>query len=416
MDKTGVARYYFQGVIRMQQPETYAELLELVVKYQNRLRRQLLIDIFNNKNIHGSTLEEVAEYYGFEFVSRRFTFLVLNFVDRLTGSSMRKAQAMVRATELLEQSLLAQIPEGTVCPTDDLLLCLINLEDGAELSGYRSLLDESFALLRADERLNQFYCIMGVGIPCDDISMLRTCYDSAVGATQYGVLYGYDRWYPAVSAEASHLRSVPISPRRLSALQTALGSRSEEMLETWVRDTFSRAGQLFDEDPTYAYLLPRNIAQKAHALSAGSAGAEILAHAGDRLDSCISLEQEQQALIELFHQFCAADRREVNPAVILVQNYLQYHFHEPITLETLGRLTDLNPQYLSVMFKKETGCSVTEYIRQLRITTAQELLRSTSMSVGQIAETVGYEDPLYFSRIFQKKVHQSPRKYRNGTK
>lgn len=386
------------------------------MKYQNRLRRQLLIDIFNNKNIHGGTLEEVAEYYGFEFVSHRFTFLVLNFVDRLTGSSMRKAQAMDRAAELLEQSLLTQMPEGAACPTDDLLLCLINLEDGAELSGYREQLDKCFSLLRSDELLNHFHCVMGVGIPCDDISMLRTCYDSAVGATQYGVLYGYDKWYPAVNSEASHLRSVPISPRRLSALQTALGSRSEEMLETWVRDTFSRARQLFDEDPTYAYLLPRNIAQKAYALAAGSAGAEILAHAGDRLDSCISLEQEQQALIELFCQFCAADRREVNPAVILVQNYLQYHFHEPVTLDTLGHLTDLNPQYLSVMFKKETGCSVTDYIRQLRISTAQELLRSTSMPVGQIAETVGYEDPLYFSRIFQKKVHQSPRKYRNGTK
>ena len=400
----------------MRQPETCEELLELLMKYQIRLRRQLLIDIFNNKNIHGGTVEETAEYYGFEFVSPRFTFLVLHFVDRLTGSSMRKAQAMERAAELLEQSLLPQIPEGAVCPTDDLLLCLINFAEGEELSGYKGKLDECFSQLLSEDLLKNFHCVMGVGIPCEDISMLRTCYDSAVGATQYGVLYGYDKWYPAVSTEASHLRSAPISPQRLSALQTALGSRSEEMLETWVRDTFSWARQLFDEDPTYAYLLPRNIAQKAHALAAGSAGAEILAHAGDRLDSCISLEQEQQALIELFRQFCAADRREVNPAVILVQNYLQYHFHERVKLETLGQLTELNPQYLSVMFKKDTGCSITDYIRQLRISTAQELLRTTSMTVGQIAETVGYEDPLYFSRIFQKKEHQSPRKYRNGTK
>ena len=398
----------------MRQPDTYADLLALLLKYQGRLRRQLLIDIFNNKNIHGSTIEEVSEYYGFEFVSSRFTFLVLNFVDRLTGSSMRKRQAMDRAAELLEQSLLTQMPEGAVCPTDDLLLCLINLEDGAELSVYHERLDRCFSLLRSDELLKNFHCVMGVGIPCRDSSMLRSCYDSAVGATQYGVLYGYDKWYPAVNAEASHLRSVPISPRRLAALQTALGSRSEERLEAWVQETFARARQSFDEDPTYAYLLPRNIAQKAHALAAGSTGAEILAHAGDRLDSCISLEQEQQALNELFRQFCAADRREVNPAVILVQNYLQYHFHEPVTLEALGHLTELNPQYLSVMFKKETGSSVTEYIRQLRISTAQELLRTTTMSVGQIAETVGYTDPLYFSRIFQKEVHQSPRRYRSG--
>lgn len=398
----------------MYQPETYDDLLELLAKYRGRLRRQLLNDIFNGKNIYGNSIDEVAEYYGFEFVPGRFTFLVLNFVDRLTGSSMRKRQAMERASVLLEQSLLTEVPEGAACPTDDLLLCLVNLEEGAELSGYSPLLDACFSRLLSDELLKSFHCVMGTGIPCDNVPALRSCYDSAVAATQYGVLYGYGRWYPAVSSEASHLRSVPISSRRLAALQTALESRREELLEAWVRDTFSSAAKVYEEDPTYAYLLPRNIAQKAHALAAGSAGAEILAHAGDRLDSCISLEQEQQALIELFRQFCAADRREVNPAVILVQNYLQYHFHEQVTLDVLSRLTELNPQYLSVLFKKENGISVTDYIRRLRISTAQELLRTTGMSVGQIAETVGYEDPLYFSRVFRREVKQSPRSYRSG--
>ena len=85
MDKTGVARYYFQGVIRMQQPETYAELLELVVKYQNRLRRQLLIDIFNNKNIHGGTVEETRQLLGHANIGT--TMIYAHELDRAASKS-----------------------------------------------------------------------------------------------------------------------------------------------------------------------------------------------------------------------------------------------------------------------------------------------------------------------------------------
>ena len=397
----------------MHLPENDSGLLNLLLTYQDRLRKQLLIDIFNNKNLHGSTMAEVGEYYGFGFPAPEFTILVYHFVDRLSGSAMRKRQAMEHAAVLLEQTLLPQIPEGVVCVTDDLLLCLISIHD---LSACKADLDSSFDFLLQDEMLKDFHCVMGAGMPGTEVADLRPCFDSAVAATEYGVLFGYGKWYPSVSRDSSPLRSVPISPRQLSALQTALSVRSEELLETWVRDAFRQAAPLFEKDPTYAYLLPRNISQRAYVLTAGSPGAEILAHGGDRLDSCISVEEEQQALIELFRQFCAADRRELNPAVILIQNHLQYHFHEPVSLEDLSQLTGLNPQYLSVLFKKETGRSVTAYIRDLRLSSARELLRSTSLTIGQIAETVGYEDPLYFSRVFQKEYRQSPRNYRNGAK
>ena len=310
----------------MPQQTSYEALLALLEKYRDRLRSQLLIDVFNNKNLRGASESEVAEYYGYSFVSNRFTFLVLNFVDRLTGSSMRKRQAMDRAGHLLEKALLPSIPEGAVCVTDDLLLCLLNLESDDLLSRYAPLLSSSFSLLLSDEVLKNFYCIMGVGIPCSGISSLRASFDSAVSAIQYGVLSGYDRWYISTTSDSSHLKSVPFSARQISSLQSALASRSEPLLEEWVRGVFSDASPLFQEDPTYAYLLPRNIAQKAYALAEGSPGAELLAHAGDLLEACVSLEQEEQVLITLFRQFCAADRREVNPAVILVQNYLQYHF------------------------------------------------------------------------------------------
>lgn len=134
---------------------------------------------------------------------------------------------------------------------------------------------------------------------------------------------------------------------------------------------------------------------------------------GDLLAHCVSLEQEQQTLNEVFHRFCLADKSGLSPSVVNVQNYLRDHYAENIPLEKLGRVANLNPQYLSVVFRKETGQTISEYIRRLRMTAAQELLAATTMSITDVAFAVGYQDGRYFSRIFHQEFHQTPRQYRN---
>ena len=74
----------------------------------------------------------------------------------------------------------------------------------------------------------------------------------------------------------------------------------------------------------------------------------------------------------------------------------------------------LDRSYLHRIFKAATGASPQEYLLDLRIRKACDLLQRTDLSVSIISRSVGYEDTLYFSRLFKKKKGVSPTGYREG--
>ncbi len=89
-------------------------------------------------------------------------------------------------------------------------------------------------------------------------------------------------------------------------------------------------------------------------------------------------------------------------------------FDEPLTLGELAAACSLSASRLSHLFREQVGCAPMQYLEHLRIARAQESLIATGKPVSEIAFDVGYEDPLYFSRVFRRQVGVSPRAYRRA--
>src|SRR5690606_26593509 len=73
-----------------------------------------------------------------------------------------------------------------------------------------------------------------------------------------------------------------------------------------------------------------------------------------------------------------------------------------------AEMMHLSAGYLNDTIKKVIGQNITSYIQQVSITEAQRLLYHTALSIKEIAEKVGYDDPQYFSRVFSKITQQIP--------
>lgn len=93
-------------------------------------------------------------------------------------------------------------------------------------------------------------------------------------------------------------------------------------------------------------------------------------------------------------------------------DYLHKHFKESITLETLAKIEHYHPVYYSTWFKKKTGKSLKDYITDLRLQEAKNLLNSTVWSMSRISEEVGFENSSSFTRWFVKIEGIPPQKYR----
>ena len=91
---------------------------------------------------------------------------------------------------------------------------------------------------------------------------------------------------------------------------------------------------------------------------------------------------------------------------------IRNHYTEDIQLTTLATKYSVSIARLSTEIKKKLGMTFSDYVTQLRIQRAKELLADESMSVGEIAEIVGYNDYFYFIKVFKKVQGISPSKYR----
>lgn len=96
--------------------------------------------------------------------------------------------------------------------------------------------------------------------------------------------------------------------------------------------------------------------------------------------------------------------------------YLNSNFANDISLTEVSDKLNINPGYASQLLKKEIGKNYLEYLTTLRIENACKLLKTTDLNVNQIAEKSGYDDFLYFRKIFKKSTGHTPSEYREAFK
>jgi AraC-like DNA-binding protein len=100
----------------------------------------------------------------------------------------------------------------------------------------------------------------------------------------------------------------------------------------------------------------------------------------------------------------------------LTINYMKEHLNEPLRAATLAAVAKMSLPHYFVIFKRCTGSTPIDYFIKLRMERARELLATTSCSVKEIAGMLGYDDPLYFSRVFKGVNETTPTQYRASHK
>ncbi|GGG07521.1 hypothetical protein GCM10010912_60200 [Paenibacillus albidus] len=100
-------------------------------------------------------------------------------------------------------------------------------------------------------------------------------------------------------------------------------------------------------------------------------------------------------------------------AVESVKRWVAANYNQPAELNALAGMVFLTPSYLSKLFKQETGHTLTDYIIEIRIRAAKQLLKNApDLKVHEIGAQVGYADPAYFNKLFKRVVGVTPNEYK----
>jgi AraC family transcriptional regulator of adaptative response / methylphosphotriester-DNA alkyltransferase methyltransferase len=100
--------------------------------------------------------------------------------------------------------------------------------------------------------------------------------------------------------------------------------------------------------------------------------------------------------------------------VDIITQYIDSHYREILTLDTLADMCHGSPYHLQRTFKRIKGMTPVEYIQQTRITKAKEYLAQTDRAVSDIALNVGMANTSYFITLFKKKTGRTPNDYRHS--
>ncbi len=94
--------------------------------------------------------------------------------------------------------------------------------------------------------------------------------------------------------------------------------------------------------------------------------------------------------------------------------FINTHYSSELKIPELAKMENISVSRYNTVFRKMMGCSPTEHIAALRISSACDLLTGTDFNIKEIGEMVGYSDPHFFSKIFKKRTGLSPKDYRAG--
>jgi two-component system, response regulator YesN len=97
-------------------------------------------------------------------------------------------------------------------------------------------------------------------------------------------------------------------------------------------------------------------------------------------------------------------------------DYIDAHYHENITRDSIAKIVYLSPDYIARIFKKEKGLSLVNYIIKKRVELAKTLLIQTTLPVHIISDKVGYGNYSYFTKLFKKETNYTPFEYRRKEK
>ena len=104
-------------------------------------------------------------------------------------------------------------------------------------------------------------------------------------------------------------------------------------------------------------------------------------------------------------------KKEVQAVII----YVNAHYMDKLTLDSIADYVGLNREYLSRLFSKETGTGLFQYINEVRMKRAGEMIRSNKqVYIKEVAAAVGFDDPYFFSRKFKDFYGKTPSEYAEG--
>lgn len=405
------------------------ELERRIQVLTRRMRRQFIRAMTDGKFMNyvaDWSLDDINEYYCLNLLPYyAYNVLVLRAIPKQTETESRLDQVMSEVEAQLRIRFGTLFHECEMETERGQLVCMFNItthRDSPETEAFKLEISRVFAQISTRPDYRDFAFVMGEGVPVSDVRDLNQCFHSALHAAKYGIVSGLNKKYD--SNELVHTIGdimAVLTPARKGALRSCIETLNYDELQKQILELLHGIRDFLGQYPCLASQLPQAILDTCvscvqERMEQDCALPEAKA-VRQQLDRCLTVADAERVCLEQIpafltnyeHLFISRDKQPIAAA----KRFIRANFSRELSLTKVAGHVSLNHQYFSVLFKRETGTAVIDYITQVRVEQAKLLLRGTHKTIQEIAWEVGFQDPRYFSRQFKKQAGMTPRAYRD---
>ncbi|WP_239618271.1 response regulator [Cohnella mopanensis] len=433
----GVFNYVLKPIDEKELQDSLLEIKDLIQKERsvrlelNTLKKQakenipVLKDRLLNEWLQGPNVKipsyttERLHYLGIHLKALSYLVVVVDIDSIENFVSEEDKQIYKLAVQDIAQEFITVDYQFTSCyDTNDRFVMIIGTEEG--LCDKMELLCES---IRKSVQKNLACTVtIGIGNRYFDLESISVSYKEAIYALRHRFLLGGNQVISHSMISESGMKASLFSLERRSSLLMCLRVGNLSETEGWITEFFQDA---ISKNASMEMFLVSGLemvstclefldemSQSFYRIFQDTARPDIF-HIFQNMDSYSQLESWIRSFIlkVLAHVHDKKQSRAVK-VVEEVKLYIQGHYgNEELRIEDIAKNVHMNYNHLCYVFKRETFVTINEYLTELRITKAKEMLDQGIQSVQYVASQVGYADANYFSKCFKKYIGVAPSQY-----
>lgn len=420
-----------QKLIRLISEERQKTILlkeqdKIILSSKNHLQASLLQHIIEKKELP-SNLDVLNSKYLTGFKTGSFRLICCK-IDRFSNTEPISEDSFFETirTKIKENLTVVVVDycHTVIClPIKSYVVFLLNYDHDQYAAIHSSIAMTGKNLFAYIKKFEGISLTIAIGKEVLNSADLSSSWDDVTAILQQRILTGCNTLLSTSCKEDKYpdIKNA-LSPYESRLLKKSIESFDLNALQTQIMDIFTNAGLSEIKSAKYYFKICYELADLfwntlisihiAEDLNRKQKDQELY----ELLDNCVSLRQLETTftkylLNEFKHYYDPAHPPE-NIAVLIAKKYIARHYNEHISLKDIANQIFLNPVYFSICFKRDTGLNFVDYINEYRIEKSKELLKNLQESIASIAETVGFQNARYFSKVFKKYVGISPAEYR----
>ncbi|WP_246358550.1 response regulator [Paenibacillus phytorum] len=386
------------------------------------LLRERFLEQLINGTLRDLKIQERFEYFSLPLISPPYLVVAID-IDDLDEIKKERWQNDPELFRYAAFNIVQEVMEGKdviVFRTREERIIVI-FSGEAEEGLNETAINLSEVIRFCIEKYLKFTVTVGVGKLCSTLNELPFSYKGAISALDYRFLHGKNRVISILDMEGANKPAQQLDiewNRRFSTLiKTGTFEEAQILIGQLIsklKDSLMSLGACYLQIQAIIIAIMTMIHELVGDDSAHFKGHEILLEDINRFKTLDEIETWLNTICKEAISYISEQRNDQTKMQVLsVIAYIEKHYSdENLTVDDLCRHVHLSKSYFSTVFKQHKEQTIMEYVTRVRIEKAKDLLQHTPMKSYEVASKVGYGDPQYFSVLFKKNTGTTPTEYR----